>query len=177
MNRILSSGTLLMTVMLLANVGAAAAQTSGGLAYIDSQRILAEAPGTSEAQRAFEQDMERYRSELERMTAQLDSLQDNFNRQQATLSATVREQRQQEIQQKFMEYQQRSMELEETAQQRQAELVGPIMRRISEVIEQIRTEGNYAMIFDTATGALITADPQLDLTDRVLERLRQTASR
>ena len=177
MNRFLSGCTLLVTAMLLGNAGGAMAQASGGLAYIDSQRILAQAPGTSEAQRAFEQDMQQYRSELEQMGAQLDSLQDNYNRQQATLSTTVREQRQQEIQQKFMEYQQRSAELEETAQQRQAELVGPIMQRISEVIEQIRTEGNYAMIFDTATGALITADPQLDLTERVLERLRQTASR
>ncbi len=176
MNRFLSGFILLVMGMLLGSAGDAAAQ-SGGLGYIDSQRILAQAPGTTEAQRTFEEDMARYRTELEQLGTQLDSLQNNYNQQQATLATDVREQRQQEIQQKFMEYQQRTAELEETAQQRQAELVGPIMQRISEVIEQIRSEGGYAMIFDTSTGALITADPQLDLTEQVLERLRQSASR
>jgi outer membrane protein len=147
------------------------------LGYIDSQRILVEAPGTTEAQRAFEQDMERFRTELERMEDELETLQDNFERQQGTLSAAVRQERQQEMQQKFIEYQQRRMELEETAQQRQAELVGPIMQRVMEVIEDVRREGNYALIFDTAAGAIITADPGLDLTDQVLERLRTTAGR
>jgi Skp family chaperone for outer membrane proteins len=45
------------------------------------------------------------------------------------------------------------------------------------VIEDVRREGNYALIFDTAAGAIITADPGLDLTDQVLERLRTTAAR
>lgn len=165
-----------MAALFVMYVGSAEAQ-AGGLAYIDSERILAQAPGTSEAQATFEADMVRYRAELERLETELDNMQDSLERQQGTLSATAREQRQQEFQQKFMEYQQRTRELEETAQQRQAELVGPIMQRISAVIEDIRREGSYAMIFDASTGALITADPDLDLTERVLDRLRQTASR
>lgn len=161
-----------ITAALLLVVGSAEAQDGGRFGYIDSQRILAEAPGTSAAQTAFEADMERYRTELEQLETELSTLQENFDRQQGTLSPTVRQERQQELQEKFMAYQQRRTELEETAQQRQAELVTPIMARITEVIEQIRAEGNYAMIFDAAAGAMITADPALDLTDQVLARLQ-----
>jgi outer membrane protein len=146
-------------------------------AYINSQRVMAEAPGTGEAQRSFEADMARYRVELEQLEGEIETLQQNFERQQGTLSAAVRQQRQQEIQQKFLAYQQRRTQLEETAQRRQAELVEPIMKLISEVIEQMRREGGYAMIFDTSAGALITADPSLDLTDQVLAQLRTRASR
>jgi outer membrane protein len=145
--------------------------------YINSQRIMAQAPGTAEAQRAFEAEMQKFQGELEQMETELQTMQESFDRQQATLSQQARQQRQQEMQQRFMAYQQRRGELEETAQQRQAELVEPIMARISEVIEQIRRDDNYALIFDAAAGGLITADPALDLTDRVLERLRATASR
>jgi outer membrane protein len=145
--------------------------------FINSQRILAEAPGTSDAQRAFEEDMVRFRTELERLERELETLQENLERQQTTLAATVRQERQQEIQERFVAYQQRRTELEETAQRRQEELVAPIMRRISEVIEEIRIEGSYAMIFDAAAGSLITADPSLDLTEQVLQRLRTSASR
>jgi outer membrane protein len=147
------------------------------IGYIDSGRIMAQAPGTEEAQRAFEQDMERYRVELERLEDELDTLQENFERQQGTLSATARQERQQEINQRFIAYQQRRAELEETAQRRQAELVGPIMERISVVIEDLRREGNYGLILDAASGSIISADPALDLTDQVLTRLRTAASR
>lgn len=159
-----------VALLVTAGMGSASAQTPK-YAYINSQRILAEAPGTSEAQDEFESSMEQYREQLESLEAELQTLQDNLERQQSTLTATVRQERQQEIQQKFMAYQQRRQELEQQAQQRQAQLVEPIMRRIQTVIEQIRTEGNYSMIFDGAAGAIITADPALDLTDEVLQRL------
>ncbi len=188
MKSFLLQGSLLGLMFLVGGVLPASAQQRGQtaaqpaatqatrFAYINSQRILAQAPGASEAQKSFEQDMARYRTEIETLGKELERLQGDFERQQATLSAAARQQRQQEMQQKFQSYQQRVGELEQTAQRRQAELVEPIMKRISEVIEQIRTEGNYAMIFDASAGSLITADPSLDLTDRVLARLR-TASR
>ncbi len=161
--------------LLLLLVGASTAEAQQQrFGYINSQRIMAEAPGTAEAQTAFEQDMAQYRTELEQLETRLETLQDDFDRQQATLSATAREERQQEIQQAFLQYQQRRVELEERAQQRQAELVGPIMERVSQVIETIREEGGYAMVFDASAGVLITADPSLDLTDQVLQRLRAT---
>jgi outer membrane protein len=168
-------GIAALVALLGTGVAEAEAQGAQRLGYINSQRIMAEAPGTSEAQTAFERDMETYRAELERLETELDTLQQSLERQQATLSAAARQERQQEIQQRFMAYQQRQAELEQQAQQRQAELVSPIMQRISVVIEEIRVEGGYALIFDAATGALITADPALDLTDQVLERLRTTA--
>jgi outer membrane protein len=174
MNRLIVgvSALLVMLVALAAGASSAEAQTVR-LGYINSQRIMAEAPGTTEAQQAFEQDMERYRLELERLEADLETLQDNFERQQGTLSASVRQERQQEITQRFMSYQARRAELEESAQVRQEELVGPIMRRISEVIDVIRAEGNWAMIFDVAGGpVIVAADPALDLTNQVIQRLR-----
>lgn len=145
------------------------------VAYVNVQRILAEAPGTTDAQQAFERDMESFRAELENLENELDALQTNFDRQQATMTAEIRQQHQTEMQQKFIAYQQRQAELEETLQQRQSELLGPIMDRIISVTEQVRAEGNYAMIFDAAAGGLVTADPTLDLSDQILQRLRSSA--
>lgn len=78
--------------------------------------------------------------------------------------------------QKQREAQQRAMQLEDQAAKRQNELVEPVMRKIQEVIDAIRSEGKYAMIFDVAAGGLIAADPALDITDQVLARLRPTAT-
>jgi outer membrane protein len=145
---------------------------AGRIGYVNTQVIMAEAPGTAEAQAAFEADMVRFRAELATLESQLDTLQQNFERQQATLSPTARQERQAAIQQTFATYQTRQTELEAQAQQRQEELVAPIMQKIAEVIDNIRVEGNYAVIFDAAGGMMMAADPALDLTQQVLERLR-----
>lgn len=167
-----------MTAMLVAGLATAAVPATAQnpkIGFINSQRILAEAPGTAEAQQTFEADMAQYRTQVDSLEAALEAAQASYQRQQATLGETARQERQQQLQQQFTQYQQRVAELEQVAQRRQAELVQPIMQRISSVIEGIRANEGYAMIFDASAGALITADPSLDLTDRVLQTLRADA--
>ena len=171
MKRVLLTALTLAAGLAVSSASPAAAQAQK-IGYINSQQIMAQAPGTTEAQRTFEAEMTRYRTQMDSLEKVLETEQAEFQRQQATLSEAAKTERQQQLQQKFGEYQQRLQQMEQTAQRRQAELVQPIMKRISEVIEQIRTEGSYAMIFDAAAGSLITADPALDLTEQVLARLR-----
>ena len=64
-------------------------------------------------------------------------------------------------------------ELEQTAQQREAELVRPIMEQINKIIEQLRTENGYSFILDAGSqaGVVVAADSSLDVTDQVIKRL------
>lgn len=169
MRRYMLAGLATFAVMAAAQPALAQAPRIG---FINSQRILAEAPGTVQAQQAFEADMAQYRAQIDSLETALEQARETYQRQQSTLGETARQERQAQLQVQFNTYQQRVAELEQVAQRRQAELVQPIMQRISAVIEEIRQAEGYAMIFDASTGALITADPALDLTDRVLESLR-----
>src|SRR5690606_4075245 len=126
---------------------------------------------------AFEQDMQRYRAELQKLEEEIDRMIADYEKQQGMLAAQERQQREANIRQKQIELQQRAMELDREAQARQQELVGPIMEGIDSVINDIRQQGGYAFIFDVASGAIIAAVPSRDLTDQVLARLRATASR
>lgn len=169
MRRFVLTGIAVLAGFAIATPAEAQAQRIG---YINSQRILAEAPGTAEAQAAFESDMSRFRTQVDSLETALEREQASFQRQQATLDEAARRQRQEQLQQSFTQYQQRVAELEQVAQRRQAELVQPIMQRITAVIDEMRRAGNYALIFDASAGGLISADPSLDLTESVLERLR-----
>lgn len=172
MKRSMSFGAVL-TVMLAAFAASpASAQQGSKLAYINSQKILSVAPGMAEAQKTLETEMQGYQNELKKLETQLDSMQTAMEKQQSTLSATAKQQRQTELQQKFTAYQQRRAQLEQTAQQREQDLVAPIMKQISDIIEQIRKEGGYAMIFDAPRSGLATADTTLDLSDQVIARLK-----
>lgn len=172
MKRFVSMGAVLMVVFAALAVNPASAQTGSKLAYINSQKILAAAPGAATVQQTLDGEMQKYQAELQRMETQLDSLQTSLTKQQATLSASAKQQRQTELQEKFAAYQKRRTELEQTAQQRQEELLSPIMTSISNIIEDIRKSGGYAMIFDAPRAGLVTADTTLDLSEQVIARLK-----
>ncbi|TVP77064.1 MAG: OmpH family outer membrane protein [Gemmatimonadales bacterium] len=161
-------------LLLLAGTSPADAQDLR-IGYIDSQVILQAAPGAQEAQEAFDRQMEQYREEIQRRGNELDDLVEQYQQQRSTLSPEAREARENEIRTREIQYQQRLEEMEQEAAQRQQELVEPILERMAEAIDDIRAEGNYTMIFDTASRAIIAADPALDLTDRVLQRLQAMA--
>ena len=82
-----------------------------------------------------------------------------------------REQKQQEILDLQRSAQQRQQELDVQSQQRRNELLAPILQRVTDVIEEIRSERGYAMVFDIAESGVIAADNSLDITGAVLERL------
>lgn len=149
-----------------------AAQGPQKFAYVDTRRVIAEAPGAAEAQATFEQEIEAFQTELTGLESELQSMFDDYERQQVTLSPEARRERQDAIRSKQNEYQQRVQQMEMRAAQRQTELVEPIMERIQAVLSEIQRSEGYAFIFDAAAGAVVAADPSLDLTDQVLSRLR-----
>jgi outer membrane protein len=155
-------------------VGAAEAQTLK-IGYINSQEILASAPGAQAAGEQFDQEMANYQSEIEALEEELNGMQQRLQQQQLTLSPEAKANREQQLQAKVAEYQQRTQQLQELANQRRAELIQPVMDNITAVIETIREEGAYSLILDVAAGSIISADPALDLTQMVIQRLQEAS--
>jgi len=164
-----SSALLALAFMLTA--GAAEAQTLK-IAFINSQEILLSAPGAEAAQQAFDAEMAGYQSEIQQLETELQNLETSLQQQQLTLSPEARASREQQLQTKFQEYQARTTQLQEVANQRRAALIQPVMDNITAVIETIREEGAYSVIFDVAAGSIISADEELDLTAEVITRLQ-----
>jgi outer membrane protein len=167
---------VLAVLMVLALASSVEAQTSVRIGYIDSQAILDQDPAARQAQQQFEASLATYQSEVQQMGEELQRLIDQYEQQQAMLSEQARANRQEQIRLKQNEYQQRIQELEQQATLRQAELVEPVMERISSIIDELRVEGGYSMIFDVAAQGIISADPALDLTPEVIRRLQAAAA-
>ena len=153
---------------------AAQAQQTIKLAYVNSQAILSQAPGRAEAEATYEREANGYRQQVQRMGDSLNTLVQAYDKDVVTLSPTAKEARQKTIRDKEAEYQRRAQELEQRMNQRQAELVQPIMDRVQQALNDIRTEDGYTIIFDVATAspAIVSADKNLDITEKVLARLR-----
>jgi outer membrane protein len=168
MTRIALAATALMLALGLPRAASAQAK----IGYINSQSILAEAPGAKEAQTKFDADMATYRTEVQQMQTELEALVKQYETQQAMLSPSAKQQRETDIRTKQTAYQERLAAIDQRAGQRQQELVQPVMDKINQVIELIRAEGGYSLIFDVSAGGVVAADPGLDLTPEVIRRLK-----
>jgi outer membrane protein len=150
------------------------AQGPQKIAYVDSKVILSRAPGRQAAEDQFNKEMEASRGQVQKMGDSLQTMIADYQKGQATLAANVREQREAAIRKKQEDYQTRAGALDQQMQQRQMELVKPIMDQIRKVLDEIRQEDGYAFILDAGSdaGVIVAADRNLDITEKVITRLK-----
>lgn len=159
-----------------------AQQATPKFAYLNSQLVMQAAPGGAEAAATLQRELAGYQAQIQRMGDSLQALVTEYNKAELTLSPAAKETRQKAIRAREDEFEKRRQTLEQQAQNRQLELMRPIQELVSKTIETIRTEDGYTMIFDIAAapGVLVSADRNLDITDRVIARVqasRPTAAR
>jgi outer membrane protein len=157
---------------LLAAAPAMAQTTAGSIAYIDSRRLMAEAPGSDQIRQSIEREMQQFQQQVRVMEDSLRVMETTLQRQATTMNAETRQRRELEIEQKRMEFVRRAEEMEDQAGMRQNELMQPLMNRVNDAIRAVRESGRYGLIFDAASGLIVAADPLLDITDKVVEHMR-----
>jgi outer membrane protein len=108
------------------------------------------------------------------MQDSLRAMYDGYLKEQSTMTAPAKEQREKSIQAKQAEFDQKVGQMEQDMQKRQYDLIQPMMTQIREVLDAIRNEEHYTFIFDVGNdpGLIVAADKNLDITDRVLGRLK-----
>jgi outer membrane protein len=151
-----------------------AASGASRVAFLNAQRILQATPGWSAAESTFAKESDGYRTELQRLQATLDSAASDFEQQSVVLSPSQRQAKRQELENKRQQVEQRAQELQQKAGQRQRELLEPLQGRVNGIIEAVRAEGGYAIVFDVSApgNSVVAADRTLDLTERVIQRLK-----
>lgn len=147
------------------------------IAYIDSEKIMSESKDTKEAQKLFQNDRENWQKQVSDLDAEIQRLESDFNTKKLTLSAQGKKTAEDKIAAKKKE----RKDLVEgifgengRAQQRNAELLQPIMVKLKGIIEKISVEENYSMVFDASSSGIIWAKPTLDITERIIAEMNKT---
>ena len=169
----------LAAILLSIGSGVLSAQAQPAkFAFVNPQALFENAPGRRQAESTFTREAEGFRAELGRMGDALQAMITAYQKAEPTLTAAQKEQRQRAIGLKEDSLRGRQQQLEQVAASRQSELMAPIMESVRKVLEDIRQEDGYAMIFSSEPGAspILAADKNLDITDRVVARLRTMAA-
>lgn len=165
--------------MLLAVAGGSlAAQQPLKIAYVNPQALFENAPGRVQAESTFTRETAGFRAELQKLGQSLQTMVQAYQREEASLTAAQKETRQRAITATQDSLQRRQQALEEQAARRQGELMAPIMEAVRKVLEDIRIEDGYAMILSNEPGQspILVADKNLDITERVVARLRTVSA-
>lgn len=142
-------------------------------AFVDSRVIVQRAPGAIAAQAALEKESGDMQARVKVWQDSLKAMADAYEKVRATLAEPQRAVREKAITDKQAEYARRAEEMDNQMQVRQQELSQPVMAQIREVLEDLRKEDGYTFIFDVAaTGVIVAADKNLDLTEKVIGRLK-----
>ena len=171
------SAAIVGVLALIGSVSVAEAQTAPQkFAYVNSQAILQSAPGRAEAEAAFQKDFQSIEGQAKKLADSLQVLTAAFQKEEPALSPPAREARLKTLRDRETEFEGKMQQLREQAQNREQELMQPIIDNIKKALEDFRTENGYTFIFDVAQGSMIVAaDKNLDVTDRVVAKLRLSA--
>lgn len=166
---------------LMGVAGVAQAQGSSASAikigYVNTQALMEAAPGRPAAESLLKKEGDGYQVTLQKMQDSLNNLYTKYQKDEPTLSAAQKKTRQDAMQSLETELQAKNLQFQQQFAARQSEVMAPIQDVVRKVLEDIRVEDGYSMILDRTPGqsAILVADKNLDVTDRVVSRLRATA--
>jgi outer membrane protein len=144
-------------------------------AFVDSEYILENIPAYKAAQEQLDQLSAQYQKELESMHAEIEQMYKDFQSESVLLSDEMKRKREDVIitkEKEYKELQRKYFGREGDLFKKRQGLVKPIQDDIFNAIQEISTEGSYAIIFDKSSGVtLIYTNPKFDLSDQVLTKL------
>ena len=157
----------------------ALAQGPQKFAYINSQMVLQQAPGRTEAEARLQKEMEPFSKRMKVMQDSLQAMMAAYQKDAATLTPAVQAQRQEAYAKKQTAFAQEADQLEQKAAQVRETHSRPLMELFNRVLNEIRAEDGYAFVFDVGNPdaqIIVAADKNLDISEKVIARMRTSAA-
>ena len=141
--------------------------------HIKSQEIIEFMPDYTKAQNDIQVLQKQFMDEITRSREDFNKKFAEFQQEQANLTQTIKERRQNELAQ----LQEKVMQIEQDAQAQMEkswrEMIEPIFKKIDDAIKAIGHEGGYVYIFDLSSTNIpyVSETLSTDVTDAVKKKL------
>lgn len=146
---------------------AAPASAELKIGFVNSQRILNDAPQAAKAKKKIEKEFEKRDQDLQKVAKQLQAMQADMEKNSVTMSDTERSNKERAFNELNRDFQRKQREFREDLNLRQNEEMAAIFNKVNKVIKNIAETEKYDLILQEA----VYASPRIDLTDRVIKAL------
>ena len=163
---------ILAALVAVMSLGSANAQTFK-FGNVDSQAILAELPDTKAAEKELEKLQSDYESQSATMVEEFQKKYADFQAKADSLPQAIAEAQAQELQQLQERIQNFQQMAQRDIQQKQQQLIAPIMDKIAKAIETVGQREGFTYIFQLATNGVAYYDAKtcVDATALVKKEL------
>ncbi len=162
---------ILLFAAMLAFSASAFAQKTVKLGHINSSDLMQIMPGKDSAQSAFEAEVKILEGELKAMQDELEKKLNDYQERKSQMTELIRTTKEQELNdlnQRIQVYQQNA---QKKLQEKEAELLQPIIDRAKQAISDVAKENGYTYIFDTSAGAVLYQQDSDDILNLVKKKL------
>jgi outer membrane protein len=146
------------------------------IAYINTDKVIAECNDTKEIQRVFTAERQNWEAQIKDLDDTSKQLEADFDKKKLTMTESGKRDATTKIDAKKAE---RDRMIDEffgengKAKQRYQELIEPVTKKINSIIERIAVDENYSLILDVSTGVVLYAKQNMDITDQVVGEMNK----
>ena len=164
MHRFLKKIVWLLGVLVALNVSAAEPK----IGYVQVDKILQEAPQTTETGKKLEREFSPRSQELERLQKQIRELEAVLDKDKATITDAERRAKERDASNLKLEFQRKQRELREDINLRKNEELALLQDRINKAVQTVAESESYDLV---VYGGVAFASKKIDITDKVLKLL------
>jgi len=166
---------LIVAFALFAVAGVVPAQAAPErVGVVDMQRAVSESREGKAARAEVLRKKEQYSAELKTLLEQIEGLKSDLKKNGATLSAELRGEKEQQLQQKGRDFQKRQRDAQEELKLLETDRVNLIVKRLGLLLGKIGDEGGYAVILDQAAGVRYLSKA-VDVTPLLVKKADETS--
>ncbi len=145
-------------------------------AFVDTDYILNNVPTYESAKEQLEQVSKKWQKEIEDKYKEIETMYKKYQTEKHLFSEEMRIQRENEIvnsEKEVKKLQKKYFGKDGDLFKKRQDLIKPIQDEIYKYIEEIASEGDFAIIFDTATsaGSILYTNPKHDKSDEILQKM------
>lgn len=137
------------------------------IGFVNADRVMRESAPALRVQKKIEKEFEKRDQELQRIAKQLQTMQDNLEKNSVTMAESERRARDREFNDMNRDFQRRRREYLEDRNQRQNEEMAGVLDRANKAIKQVAEAEKFDLIIQEA----VYFNPRIDITDRVIKAL------
>ena len=137
------------------------------IGFVNTERLLREAPLSVSAQKKLEREFAARDQELQKLAKQARDLQSQLDKDGVTMSDSDRKAKERDLGNLNRELQRQGREFREDLNLRRNEELGQIQERARKAIQEIAKTEKFDLIIEQA----VYVDPKTDITDRVMKAL------
>ena len=149
----------------------AIADTGLKVGYVDLQRALSESEAGKTAEGKFQEEVKKARGGIDSKKKEYDALQEAVKKQKDSLSAKALAEKEEKLMSMEKDLKRTIQDGEDALRRKNAQLVGDLVKKLREIVNQIGKDDGYTMIFEKGTQSpVLFADQSIDITEKVVKK-------